>query len=347
VVLFSWAAIDQLHFYWSTKMDSLPALERAAKLNPDDSSIQARLARASALAGKRDLSLAALRRAAEIRPNDFPQQEAYARGLIETGRDADAYAQYQNILMRWPRNVDALTNFGVLALRLGHVEEAIDSWQSAVTIDPAQTITQLYLAQALDRQGEAQAAARHYWAYLQIVASHPKEHANETAAVLAALIKVADADANRNQPNEALKGYEAAIQFAKKANDKTLESLALVHLADLQGKLENAPEAAQAYQRALALDASLADPVSAASDWLNYGKFLYDNQLPERFAFACFLHAEELVKKTPGPVLTAAIQARTESEARLGREASAVRRSGETIAKEALAIPPESFAKSH
>jgi hypothetical protein len=36
--------MDQMHFYWSSEADSLPALERAAKLNPDDSSVQMRLA---------------------------------------------------------------------------------------------------------------------------------------------------------------------------------------------------------------------------------------------------------------------------------------------------------------
>jgi tetratricopeptide (TPR) repeat protein len=347
LLLFAWAAIDQIHFYWSTEMDSLPALERAAKLNPDDSSIQVRLARASELAGKRAVSLAALHRAAEIRPRDFAQQEAYARGLIEAGRDADAYAQYQRILSRWPRNADALANFGLLASRLGHADEAIDSWQSAVAVDPMRPNSQLYLAQALEHRGEAQAAARHYRAYLQIVASHPKEHTKETGPVLAALIKVADADAAANQPTEALKGYEAAVNFAEKANDKGLESLALVHLADLQGKLENVPEAAKAYQHALALDALLADPVSTASDWLNYGKFLHGHQQPERFVLACFLHAEALVKTTPGPVLTAAAEARAESEARLGREASAVRNFRETMAKEALNLPAESFARPH
>lgn len=347
LLLFAWAAIDQLRFYWSSELDSLPALERAAKLNPDDSSIQVRLARASELAGKRDVSLAALQRAAEIRPGDLAQQEAFARGLIEAGRDADAYSQYQKILSRWPRNADALANFGLLAMRLGHTDEAIDNWQSAVAVDPQQANSQLYLAQALDHRGEAQAAARHYRAYLQIVAAHPREHTKETGPVLAALIKVADADGASNQPIEALKGYDAAVKFAERANDKPLESLALVHFADLEEKLDNVSGAAQSYQRALALDASLDDPVSASSDWINYGKFLHSHQLPERFVLACFLRAEELVKSRPGPVLTAAVQARTESEARLGREAAAVRNFRATMAKEALNLPPEAFARPH
>jgi tetratricopeptide (TPR) repeat protein len=343
-LLVAWAAMDQLHFYWSSEANSLSALERAAKLNPDDSSIQARLARASRLAGKREAWLAALQRAAEISPEGFSQQEAYARGLIEARRDAEAYAQYRVILERWPRTTDALVNYGLLAQRLGHTDEAIDNWQRAIEIDPSQTNAQLYLGQALDQRGESQAAARHYRAYLQIVASHPKEHANEAASVLASLIKVADADAAANHSNEALQGYHAAINFAEDVKDKGLESLALAHLADLQEKLGNATAAAEAYQRALVLDALLSDPPSAASDWLNYGQFLHRQGQPERLGFACFLHAEQLVKSMPGPALAAVAKVRTESEARLGREAAAVRHSSETAANEALALPASSFS---
>ncbi|HEX7697908.1 MAG TPA: hypothetical protein VF394_10950 [Candidatus Acidoferrum sp.] len=344
-LLLAWAAMDQLHFYWSSAADSLPALERAAKLNPDDSSVQMRLARAETLAGKRDASVAALRRAASISPENFPLQEAYARGLIEAGREADAYAQYQKILGRWPRNIDALVNLGLLAQRQGHGEAAIDSWQRAIDIDSGQTNAQLYLAQALDRRGEAQAAARHYRAYLRIVASHRGEHRSETASVIAALIKVADADVAANHQDEALRGYNASIQFAEQANDKALESLALVHLADLHEKRESIVAAAAAYQRALAIDASLSDPVSAGGDWFNYGQFLRRQRQPERLVFASLLRAEAMVNSSPGAELATIAQARAESEARLGHKAAAVGRSSVAVAKEALDLPASSFSR--
>ena len=332
-LLLAWATMDQLHFYWSSEADSLPALERAAELNPDDSSVQMRLARAETLAGKRDASLAALRRAASISPETLPLQEAYARGLIEAGREADAYVQYQKILFRWPRNTDALVNYALLAQRQGHGDEAIDSWQRAIAIEPGQANAQMYLAQALDRRGEAQAAARHYRAYLQIVASHRDEHRRETATVIAALVKVADADAAANHQDEAFEGYKA------------LRSLALVHLADFEEKRQGMVAAATAYQRALAIDASLSDPVSAGSDWFNYGQFLRRQHQPERLVFASLLRAQELVNSSPGAELATIAEARAESEARLGREAGAVRRSSAAAAKEALGLPVASFSR--
>src|ERR1700674_211640 len=346
-LLLAWAAMDQLHFYWSSEADSRPALERAAKLNPDDSSVQMRLARAETLAGKRDASPADLQRAAAISPESVPLQEAYARGLIEAGQEVDAYAQYQKILGHWPRNTDALVNYGLLAQRRGHSDEAIDSWQRAIAIDPGQANAQIYLAQALDRRGEAQAAARHYRAYLQIVAAHRDEHRSETATVIAAPIKVADADAAANHQDDALQGYNAAIQFAEKANDKALQSLALVHLADLQEKREKTAAAAAAYQRALAIDTSLSDPVSAGSDWFNYGQFLRRQHQPERLVFASLLRAEETMNSSPGAELSSIAQARAESEARLGREAGAVRPSSAAVAKEALDLPASSLSRPH
>jgi tetratricopeptide (TPR) repeat protein len=347
VLLFSWAALDQMHFYWSSKTESLPALERAAQLNPDDTAVQVRLARAEIAAGKRDEGLTALKHAAEISPRNFLQQEAYARGLIEAGRDAEAYGQYETILSRWPRSVDALVNAGVLAQRMGRPDEAVDSWERALDIDPLQANAQLYLAQSLEQRGEAQAAARHFRAWLQIVASHPNEHMEEKSSVIIAFIKVADADAAANRPKGALQGYTAAIDFAKKANEKTLESLALVHSAELQEKQGDVSGAALSYQNALLLDTALADSRGAASDWLNYGQFLRRQKQPERLVFACMLRAEDLMSATPGDELSVIVNSRMESEARLGREAASVRRNLQTVTKETLSLPATSFAPAH
>jgi tetratricopeptide (TPR) repeat protein len=345
-LLLAWAVLDQLHFYWSSETDSLPALERAAILNPDDSVVQIRLARAETQAGKRDASLRALQRAASIRPERLPPQEAYARGLIEAGRTAEAYALYQNILVRWPRNTAALVNYGLLAQRQGHGEEAIDSWQRAIDIEAGQANAQIYLAQALDGRGEAQAAARHYRAYLQIVAAHRDEYPSEASTVIAARIKVADAEAAASHEYEAVEGYNATIQFAEKVKAQALESLALVHLADLQEKNGSVREAAKRYQQAMTIDASLSDPLSAASDWFNYGQFLRRQHQPERLVFACFLQAEQLLSASPGVELTTIVEARSASETRLGREAAAVRRSRGATAAQALDLPPSSFRET-
>jgi len=319
VLLFGVAALDQLHFYWANRVDRLDALQRAAVLNPDDSSVQLRLAHAAALAGKTDARLAALRRAADLNPGDRNIQENFARGLIEAGKIAEAYAQYRLMLDRWPRNADALVNCGILAHQLGNDGEAVDDWQRAIDADAAQSHAQLYLAELLEQQGEVQAAARHYRAYLQLTAAQPEENRESTKTRLALYLKVADADAAGNRPQDAQSEYLAAIHMAQQSGDGELQSLALVHLAELQEKSGTPGAAAQSYRQALALDASLADPRSAAADWLNYGQFLRRHGQPEELVFACLLHAQDLLSTTPGDELSAVAQARGESEERLGR----------------------------
>jgi Flp pilus assembly protein TadD len=337
-LLFLWAGVDQLHFWWSSEASALPALRRAAELNPNDSAVQVRLARAEQLAGQRDASLTAMQRAASINPANLALQESYGRSLIEAGRDGEAYSQFQKIIARWPRNPDALVNYGMLAHRLGRDEEAVDNWRRAVDVDPGQSNAQLYLAQALDQQGELQAAARHYRVYLEIIATRHEKNTSDTGPVLAALIKVADADAAIHQASEAFKGYNAAAGFAEKAGDKALESLALVHLADLQEKQGDIGGGARSYQRALQLDAGVSDPRSAASDWFNYAQFLRKQQQPERFVYACLLHAENTVKNAPSDELRVIEQARKQSEARLGKEAGAIQRRPDQIAAESLSL---------
>jgi tetratricopeptide (TPR) repeat protein len=336
--------MDQLHFWWSSEASALPALQRAAQLNPDDSSIQVRLARAEQLAGQRDAALASMQRAATLNPASLALQESYGRSLIEAGRNADAYAQFQKIITRWPRNADALVDYGMLAYRLGHDEEAVDNWQRAVDVDPGQANAQLYLAQVLDQQGALQAAARHYRMYLEIVSARHSKSAADTGPVLAAFIKVADADAAIHHNSDASKGYMAAAGFAEKAGEKTLESLALVHLADLQEKEGDIRGAAQSYQRALQLDATLSDPRSTASDWFNYAQFLRKQHQPEGYVFAGLLHAENVLQNTPGDELTVVSQARKESEARLGVESGVVRRKLDEIVAESLTLQISALA---
>jgi tetratricopeptide (TPR) repeat protein len=342
-LLLLWGVLDQLHFYWANASASLTSLERAAQLNPQDSALQSRLAVAAGAAGKGDLALASLKKAAEVNPRSLGLQESYARGLIAAGRDAEAYAFYQKLLNRWPGDGHSWLNYGLLAQKLGHPEEAVDSWQRAVTADPTLTSAQLYLAQALEQQGEPQAAARHYDAYLQVVAKRPREHPGEAQTVVSALIKVADADAASNKQEDALRGYRAAAQFAEKIKNPALQSLALVHAADAQEKAGAAGEAAKLFQQALLIDETQGEPRAAAVDWYNYGQFLLHHKQPERLVFACFYRAQDQMSTNPGEELSAIAAARAASEARLGVSAHALPAQLSKLLSEALSLPPSAF----
>ena len=126
-LLFLWGGFDQFHFALRTAEGNLPALLRASQINPYDSFVEERIARAETQQGQRDQAVAALTRAVAINPSSITLQQAAARAMIADGRYADAYAHYQKMLERFPRDADALTNYGLLAARLGHPEAAMDS----------------------------------------------------------------------------------------------------------------------------------------------------------------------------------------------------------------------------
>jgi tetratricopeptide (TPR) repeat protein len=342
--LILWGAIDQLHFYWANVSASLTSLERAARLNPDDSVLQSRLAAAADAAGKQDLALSALKHAAEVNPTNRGLQDAYAHGLIVAGRDAEAYSFYEKLLNRWPQDANALLNYGLLAAKLQHPEEAMNAWQRAVAADPTQTSAQLYLAQALEQQGELQAAARHYRTYLEVVSDHPSQHAGEGLTVISALIKVADADADVGKTAEALQGYQGAARFAEKLKNPGLHSLALAHAAEAQEKSGAVGQAAQSFQQALMIDETQGESRASAVDWYNYGQFLERQKQPERLIFACFYRAQDLMSTNPGKELEAITTALVASEARLGPAARGLPAQLSKLLSEVLSLPPDAFS---
>jgi tetratricopeptide (TPR) repeat protein len=327
-LLFLWGGFDQFHFALRTDEGNLPALLRASQINPYDSFVEERIARAEAQQGQHDQAVAALARAVAINPSSITLQQAAARALIADGRYADAYTHYQKMLQRFPRDTDALTNYGLLAARLGHPEEAMDSWQESVDIHPNQPTAHLYLAQALDQRGEPAAAARHWNLFLQFAAVASPQSAPDAPTftrqqILAATVQFADDEARIHQSAAALTQYDLAIAQAQQAGDAKLESLALVHRADLQAQTGDIAAAAQSYQRGLALDAKNGDAPAEALDWFNYGQFLRHQHASDESVYACFLHAENLLHGTAGAERATAESARRQVESKMGAKAAA------------------------
>jgi tetratricopeptide (TPR) repeat protein len=341
-LLFLWGALDQIHFALGTDDRSLSSLLEAVRMNPFDSSVQNRIASFETKTGRNDEAIAALQRAVTINPHDIALQQACARALIENGRYADAYEHYKKMLEIFPRDPDALVNYGLLAARLGHPEEAVDSWLKAVDADPGQVNAHLYLAEAFDHSNEAASAARHWHRFLQL-AEHSSDPAVTTAQRISATIQAADDDARVNRTAEALEEYSSAVSFAAGAGDTKLEGLALAHLGDLQEKAGDAKTAAVSYQRGLSLDATGADSRDEAFDWFNYGQFLRRHDLPDALAYACFVRAENLLGSTPGRELETVQAARRELEARLGKKATDTQKNLPALLASAASLSPESI----
>ena len=319
-----------MHFSLRTDDGNLSALLRAAKINPYDSAVQARIARAESQSGKRDEAVAALNLAIEINPNNIALQQACARAMIEDGRYAEAYAHYQKMLEQFPRDADSLVNYGLLAARLGHPDEAMDAWEKSVDVNPNQPNVHLYLAEAFDQRREFAAASRHWNAYLQLAGTQALAALQDPALgrrqVTSATIQLADDEARTNQASAALAEYNAAIFLADKNQDNKLEALALAHRADLQDKSGDVVGAAQSYQRALAADAKSGDPRSEAFDWFNYGQFLRQHQQADELAYACFVRADDLLAGAGGTDLETVQTAERQMASHMGNKAESVQK---------------------
>ena len=118
-LLFAWGVFDQFHFFYSSKADDSAALHRAAEWNPDDSTVQTKLARLEMTNGESLVALESLRRAAEVNPENINLQEQYAQGLIAAGKIIEAYGIYQKALEKNPKFAQGWVNLGLLAGRLG------------------------------------------------------------------------------------------------------------------------------------------------------------------------------------------------------------------------------------
>jgi len=341
-LIFFWGAADQLRFAMGTNDQNLPSLLRAAEMNPYDSIVLTRVGSAEESAGRRDEAVAALTRAAALSPHNAVLQHAAARAMIADGRYADAYEHYKKMLEVLPNDTNALVNYGLLAARLGHPDEAVDAWQRAVDVDANQVNAHLYLAEAADQSGEFASAARNWHSYVQLAAGKPDSEIAPQQKISAA-VQMADDEARLNQTSAALADYSGAASLAEAAGDSKLESLISAHLADLQEKTGDAPAAAASYQHSLALDAKTGDPEGEALDWFNYGQFLRRRGLPDDLAYACIVRAEKLLAIRGGQELETVQTARREMESRMGKNGGGTRKNMPSLLASAATLPASSF----
>jgi len=343
-VLFLWGGWDQVHFALGTSTGDLPALLRAADMNSYDASLQARLAEAEEKEGNRAGAAEALGKAVALNPRSATLQNEYARALLENGRYDEAYNLYDAMLKRFPRDPNALVNFGLLAARRGETDAAVDSWEKAVDANPDQPNAHLYLAEAFDRTGRAAAAARHWQAYLKLAQEFPQDPEAAPRQVAAAETELGDDNARLGKTAEAVMDYQAGVVGAEQAGDAKLESVARVHRADAEEKLGDVKGADSDYESALALDAKAGDARGEGIDWFNYGQFLERHNVSKQLAYACLVHAENLLAGASEDDLKTVRGARQELEKQMGRSsAEVVQKNLQAFLTRATALGADSF----
>jgi tetratricopeptide (TPR) repeat protein len=325
-LLIAWSAMDQIHYFLGFDDGNLAHLVRAASLNPYDSSVQMKIARVESQQGQLSQAEQALTRAVSVNPANPAPQEARAEMLIAEHQYAAALTEYKQLLAISPRDSGALVNYGLLMLQKGDTKAAIGAWQKTVAINPGQTNVQIYLAEALDRQGNAAAAAEHYESFLELIAAHHNSEQMPPVEIVSAMLALADDNARLNRAAQAIQAYQSAATLAEKIGDAKLESLAWAHLAEVQEASGDASAATASHQRTLVLDSKSGDKLAEAVDWFNYGQFLRRKGASAELAFACVLQAEDLLKPTGGEQYETVLKVRQQLEQQIGSKSATVRK---------------------
>jgi tetratricopeptide (TPR) repeat protein len=339
VALLMWGTVDQAHFYWAIHNDDLSDLKRAAALVSFDSSLQMRLAHQALESGDAKQAEAAWRRAIQSNPADPAPRQALLQFLLDSDRFDEALVLTEASLKYSPGDPNLLVDRGLLESRRGHADNAITSWNAALSADPNQPLARLYLASELDREGKAQAAASHYQAFLERVTQLKANERPAPDKVIAVVLRLADCQARSSHPELAVKSYQLAEKLAVQTKLPKLESIAEVNEAQLQARSGRLDDALRLYQQALRLDESAGDAEAGSADWAVYGRFLDDAGFSPRLAYACIVKAHSEAQSLSASALPDSIKStQHDLEKRLGLAAEAIRRNPEPAVQEALVL---------
>jgi len=339
LLLLVWGTVDQARYYLALRTDNMHDLQQAASLDSFDSSLQMRVAERAMKDGNPEEAEAALKQALQTNPADPAARQAMLRFLIDRNRFDEALSLTDSSLKLAPRDANLLLDRGFLELQSGHADQARADWEQAIAVDPKQMNAHLYLADELDREGKAQAAAEHYTAYLERITQQSGQNRPAPEQIIAIVLRLAECRARSSQTEMALKSYHLAEKLATQTKQAKLESVADVNEAALQAKSGKVSEALELYQHALQLDDSIADKSASAEDWLAYGRFLEDSGFPGQLAYACLVKSENLTRSLPNatiPDSTTSEQKKLEKQ--LGTKAAEVRADPEAALRDALAL---------
>ncbi len=337
-LLLIWGTVDQARHYLALHSDDLGDLKRAAALDSFDSQLQARLARKQLEQGNSQEAESAWRRAIAANPADMAPRQALLKFLLDQKRFDEALTLTDASLKVAPKDPNLLVDRGLLELQRGHADDALGDWEAALKADPNQAAAHLYLAHELDREGKAQAAARHYRSFLEKIAHRPEERLTADV-VIGIVLRMADCQARASDTEAALQSYQMAEKLAAQTGQARLESIAAVNEAPLQAQAGKVNEALRLYRRALELDGAAGDQAASSVDWFAYGQFLEQAGFPARMAYACMVKSEAVGQSlTQASVPATVAVLRHQLEKRLGPEAVAIRRNPDQVLRDALRV---------
>jgi tetratricopeptide (TPR) repeat protein len=339
IVLIILTGLDQARFYLGANAARLDRLEGAEALNPYDASVQVRIGRAQAAAGGADKAIESLKRAIAVNPDNPEPHHTLAQLLLANQRYEQAYDHYKQMVLRLPRDLDALANLGTLSVQLDRNREAIEYWNRALSEAPGQKHLHLYLAEAYERENDLTHAIPHYEQYLALLAGIDEGEKLDPRQVLFISLKLAQFNADAGRLDRALVYCQRAAELAARAGETRIESLALGSLANLHEQRGDAALAGRCYQRAILVDRQAGDRGAEGLNWFNYAQFLRRFGTPNPLVLACCLKAEMLVAGAQGVDATSVTKVREQIDLVLSdSQRSSVRDRLESLSREALGL---------
>ena len=120
----------------SNYKEAVEYLARAARIHPNDASIQYNLAKALSDSGNDKDALTHHKKAVALAPNNPEAWLSYGKSASNLGRHDDALACYSSALSLMPDYAEALLNKGATLKELKKYEEAINFAEQALKINP-------------------------------------------------------------------------------------------------------------------------------------------------------------------------------------------------------------------
>jgi protein O-GlcNAc transferase len=212
-------------------------LARAARIHPDDASIQYNLAKALADSGNDKDALTHHKKAVALSPNNPEAWLNYGKSASNLGRYEDALVCYDKAFTLKPDYAEALLNKGANLKDLGRYEEALVCAEQALSINP-------HLAEAWSNKGGVLQALKRYdeaIAHYDKALSLKPELAEVWSSKAIALYEL-------NRIDDAIAHYEKALSI----NPDSYGTWSNLGVA-LQ-KLKHFDEAIASYDKALTLN---------------------------------------------------------------------------------------------
>jgi predicted O-linked N-acetylglucosamine transferase (SPINDLY family) len=270
-------------------------LGRAARIHPNDASIQYNLAKALADSGNNKDAIAHHKKAVALAPNNPEAWLNYGKSASNLGRYEDALVWFGKALSLKPDYAEALLNKGAILKVLKKLEEAIALAEQALSINPNLVEAWSNKGGALKELKRFDEAVVHYDKAISLKPDYHETWSNKGVALY-----------ELNQFDEAITHYDKALSLKPDYHEAWANKGSTLNL------LKKHSESAKCFQKALELNSKDSYLLGKAHhqmmlgcDWSNYEKNINEifnlanegRKGAEPFGFQGISSSEELLKK--------------------------------------------------